>query len=371
DRERFTVIPGEGRRFSNLKQAFVFYAVLVLAALLILIIGYHWLGDQFLAWRLQVAKAEIGFMEQKISGEGLIIRSEEVVRAPASGIILQLADPGRRVAAGAELAVVGVVDPADFDVLRGPEEIEPEADLWKRLIANWNQIFGNVFGNEAEIRSEYDEDISAFEKIIPINNENPGFLSYHLDGWEGYAGPVYLTQDTAAEKLPQMIVTEVGDLVEEGQPILKIVNNWHWYFNIVLPLNPGRAIAGQPDLTIIFDFAPDERAEAFIHDYIIDEVKQEVRITYRLRKQLEKFDQVRWSEASLIYRRHQGIIIPSGALFEKEGVAGVYVNQEGRVVFRPITVTMSQEEQLMVEGIQQHSLVIITHELVEEGQRLD
>jgi hypothetical protein len=55
-KQRFEVLPGEGKRFSFsvFKQAAVFYILLLLVLVVLAQLGYHWLGEQFLVWRLQV-----------------------------------------------------------------------------------------------------------------------------------------------------------------------------------------------------------------------------------------------------------------------------------------------------------------------------
>ena len=383
-RKGFIVLSGENKRFSfqNLKQAVVFYILLLLALVIIVQLGYHWLGDQYLAWRLQITEAELGYIQRDTHVRGLITRSEEVVTAPNDGMILAMTPSGKRISAGKELVTFGVLTPDEMDKLRGSDEQEPNEDLREQLFNYW-QIFFQAENETDEPGEEIDDlteeiirgeagqeglpAMESFTEIMVLHTEIAGFVSHYVDGWEHYEGPLYLE---AAEPAGHNI--SEADLVEAGEPLIKIVDNWHWYYSIKMPLHPGRTIAELSSVEFVFDFASDEIVTARREHYDIDEAQQEVRITYTIDKQLPGFDQVRYAEASLLYLRDHGIIIPVDALYEsEEGKLGVYINQGGRVVFQPVTVVRQQDDQVMVEGLSQYSLVITRPDLVEEGQRLN
>ena len=65
------------------------------------------------------------------------------------------------------------------------------------------------------------------------------------------------------------------------------------------------------------------------------------------------------------------MIIPAGALVDREGVFGVFLNRGGRVRFNEVTVIRIQDDEAMVEGLEPGSMVIARPALVEEGQRLN
>jgi len=355
-RQRFEVHSGEGRRFnlSRLKQGFVFYVLLLLALVFIVQVGYHWLGDQFLAWRLQVVPAEQGVLEQEEAVEGLVTRSEEVITAPVTGVVLELAEAGERVPVGKDLARIGVLHhplPAELDQA---ENEENEGD----------QNQENPFPGD---------DLSAadFEETLTITSEKAGLLSYYIDGLEDRNGPYYPAGAGFQDQLPEGAATAQNTVVKAGQPLLKIVDNWKWFFNIVLPLHPGRSIAAEQAVNLVFDFAPGENVRAELYHSEIDDNNNEVRLSYLIERQLAGFEEVRRAEASLLYARKQGVIVPAEAVFDKNQTPGVYLNRGGRVVFQPVAVAERQEGKAMVEGVEPHSLVIIRHDLVEEGQRLD
>lgn len=382
-KQRFEVHSGKGRRFdlSRLKKGFVFYVFLLLALVVIVQVGYHWLGEQFLVWRLQVTTASYGVLEQEKVVQGVVTRSEEVIKAPASGVILELIEPGKRVAVGKELAQLGVL--TGIDMIETGEEEGPhpgDEDPNHTALDDENGFEGN---NNLEEEGEAEETETLeepavieftpadFTEILTIKSEYSGLLSFHIDGMENRAGPFYMPEEKYTDEDLAGSITTENDQVKAGEPIMKIVNNWNWHYNVILPLHPGRSIALEEEVELTFKFAPGEKVRAELVRSEIDNNAREVRLSYLIKRQLPGFDQARLAEASLVYVRKEGVIIPSEAVFEKDETTGVYLNQGGRVVFQPVTVTGRQEDRVMVENLQPNSLVITRHEMVEEGRRLN
>ncbi|MFO8192661.1 MAG: HlyD family efflux transporter periplasmic adaptor subunit [Bacillota bacterium] len=386
---RFKVLPGEGKRFSfsNFKQAFIFYVLLLLALVIIVQLGYHWLGEQYLAWRLQIINAEPGIMIQECRVEGLVTRDEAVIRAPESGLIMDIAENKKRIAAGSEVAIIGIISPLEMQRIRGGEKEEySEEDLWEQFKEHWQQLFEeNQNNGQGKIVSDseagtddstrtaaIDPSSMTFEDTVSVYSENSGFLSHYIDGWEDYRGLLYLNveeYEEYAEMISEGKYAVVGELIDAGQPMVKIVNNWRWYYSIKLPLHPGQVIAGKDTAEIEFDFAPGDSIRGKL--YHKEEKLQEILLTYEIEEQIEGFEQIRWAEATLLYSRRAGIIIPDEALFEKEGREGIFVIEGGRVVFKTVSLVERQENKLLVEGIDPGSLVITKPAMVEEGQRLN
>ncbi len=383
---RFKVLPGEGKRFSfsNFKQAFIFYVLLLLALVIIVQLGSHWLGEQYLAWRLQIINAEPGIMIQECRVEGLVTRDEAIIRAPESGLIMDLAENKKRIAAGSEVAIIGIISPLEMQRIQGGEKEEYSGeDLWEQFKEHWQQLFEENWNNgQNKIVSDseavtddstgtaaIDPSSMTFEDTVSVYSENSGFLSHYIDGWEDYRGLLYLNVEEYAEMFGEGKYAVVGELIDAGQPMVKIVNNWRWYYSIKLPLHPGQVIAGKDTVEIEFDFAPGDSVRGKL--YHKEEKLQEILLTYEIEEQIEGFEQARWAEATLLYSRREGIIIPEEALFEKEGREGIFVVEGGRVVFKPVSLVERQENKLLVEGIDPGSPVITKPAIVEEGQRLN
>lgn len=403
-RQRFEVLPGEGKRFSftGFKQAAVFYILLLLVLVILAQLGYHWLGEQFLVWRLQVIEAETGVMRQEIVVEGVVTRAETVITAPGNAFVLSLAPDGERIAKGEELARLGIISASDMRAIREAEDDETREELLQQLQDYWESLFT---GQDESVETEEEpagdgENTNAdpdlinrtdlFQDVVIIYSETPGFISHYTDGLELETGPFYdyfedeeeiedgeqeaepeaeETEDGLEPERDMGKITEVGSLIEAGQPLVKVVDNWQWYFSIVQPLHPGRTLALYDTVSLEFKFAPGQAVQGMLHHSEIDEESHQVRLTYVINRQLDHFERARFTSAALLYRQQQGIIVPEGAVFEKEGITGLYINQGGRIVFKPVKVVEKQEELLMIEGLEPFSLVISRPDLVEEGQR--
>lgn len=364
-----TVIQGEGRRFSHLKNAAVFYIILALLVILVAQAGYHWLGAQLLARRLQVVAAEPGYMDKIIETDGVIIRSENVVYSPCFGVITQMAPPGERVAVGTPIITLAVFSPEEIAAFNEPAD--SAQGFWGLIKDFLESIFDFSQEEEAEGLTVFSGEIPSWhtERTV-IKCEETGLLSYYLDGWETTVSGQVLLLGDRDDIQPDPAVL-VGSFVEAGQPLFKIVNNWNWLYHISLPLDPGRTAAAQEIVTIVFDFAPASPIEARLQEAVIDGVEGEVSITYLLEQQLPGFDQIRWSRASVSFQRLSGLLIPEKALLQQDGESGVFLNSGGTVVFAPVTTLRLQDGLALVEGISPYSIVIGNPEFVREGQRLN
>lgn len=347
-RERLTVIKGRARRGSAWKKRAVFYFLIVLAAVLIFQAGYHWLGSLFLSWRLQIITAEPGFLESYVETGGIITRQEVVVEAPFTGVLRELHQGGERVAAGTELAEIVIISRESVLSLQETGDHRPgEPLIVTGEIPPW------------------------FSETAAVHADAPGLLCYHIDGWETVKGFQYLSAEQFEAGSYAVEPRVAGMFVEAGEPVLKIVNNWRWYFSVILPADPGRDVAASNTVTVEFAFAPGRRIRGVKEEHFYEPSAGEIRITYRFEEQLPGFERVRWSDATVIYQRDGGILLPPSALLERKGETGVYLNSGGLVTFQPVEVIARRAEQLLVEGIPPFSLVIGRPRLVREGQRLD
>jgi len=376
------VLPGEGRKFSIklFGQAFIFYLFLLLILLLLIQLGYHWLGEQFLAWRLQIVAAERGYMRQEKVVGGLITRREKVTTSPAGGEIVSLTSGSERIKAGTDIMVIRIIPLHENEsTVDGEQENYNRSNIWDTIVSQWQHISGSDLSDTenqtlTEIReteSEQPSDKLDDRYYITLISDVSGFLSYHIDGWEHYQGPLYYEAESFPGPLLEEHEIKAGTIVRYGEPLYKIVDNWHWFYSIVLSVHPGQTLAGFDTVTIEFDFAPGTEVKAYLEQSEFDEDKQQVKLCYRVERQLPGFDRARWTGATLLFSQYYGTIIPGEAIFSKNGTKGVYLNQGGRVVFYPVIIKQQSGDKVMVEGISINSMVITRPDLVEEGQRLN
>lgn len=359
----FKVIEGQGRRPSYFRQAAVYYIVLALVALLVIQAGARWLGLQILSWRLAQAAARPGYMESSTAVEGVISRYEELLRAPRSGLIVELAAGGERVAASTVVATI-----LDIPREEAGQPQERPTGGWQRALSSLRRLLN---GTGEEVSREEVAASSPLSRKVELINEKPGLLSFTVDGFEKVKRFPYLDRAAFESQYEEQAPLKVGAYVEAGQAVGKIVDNWRWYYSVVLPLHSGRTLAGRQSVTLRFAFAPDNPVTGELEELSIDTEAAVVFLTYRVERQLAGFEALRWAEAEILYDRNFGLLIPSKALFERQAEKGVFVNQGGIVVYYPVQVIRRQGEETLVEGLPPYSLVISRPDLVDEGQRLD
>lgn len=367
---RLEVLPGAGRRFAHVKQAAAFYMIIALTALLVLQTAYHWMGPFILARRLQIVTASEEFMEQRIGVEGIFTSRELLLRAPCSGIIVELAPAGERAAAGTVAAVLAPLTTAELQKLLEKDGAEDET-IWDRIMSWLRRAAGGEGGEDPEERLIITGELPQWlHERVTLPLPEAGLLLHRLDGWENPGGDLYLTpeQYSAAAKEPFEAV--VGLYVEEDQPFLKLVDNWQSFFHVLLPLEPGRVAASRDQVNLEFSFAPEQPVPAALFSVEIDAEKEEVRLAYCITRQLSGFENLRRAEADLVFDRREGVIIPAGALVDRGGVTGIFLNEGGRVKFKEVEMIRAQDGKVMVDGIEPGVLVIARPDLVEEGRRL-
>ncbi len=361
------VIPGEGRRDIYYKQTASYFLIIALIVGLLVQIGYQWLGGMLLTRRLQVVTALPGFLEDSCSLEGIILRSEQVICSPSSGLLLEMALPGERVAVGATIATIFNAPREEFTSYRN----QPAEDLWMKITGFIRRWLEKEEGEEAQSPPAYvipaGTDLWS-DRIVEVTAQTAGLLSNQIDGWENPDSFPFLER-AAYEKdcFAETLVT-TGSYVEEGQPILKIVNNWVWYFCVLSPEE--EELEDRQKVRLTFSFAPGETVEAFREEVCTDLGLGITGVTYRLEQQVEGFEQNRWTEALMAYQSYQGLLVPARALCGGSET-GLFIDKAGIATFFPVEVIKIQDDRALVEGLPPYSRVISRPDLVKEGCRLN
>lgn len=361
------VIPGEGRRDIYYKQAAVYYLIMTLVLLLLFQAGYHWLGGMLRARRLQIVVAAPGYLEESRSLEGLILRNEEVITSPCSGFLMEVAPPGERVAVGETIATIYEAPREELSIYRE----QPKETLWEKISGYIYRKLGRGEEEESPPLPVYLIPTGAElqpERIVELTAERAGLLSTWIDGWEEREPFFYLDREGYDSAGGEIIRIGAGSYVEEGQPLLKVVDNWTWYYSTLFPV--GEELAEREKAWLTFSFAPGVTIEATREEICPGPDSQRIGVTYRLEQQLEGFEENRWVEATAVYQRYEGVLVPARALCQ-EPETGLLVDEGGFVTFYPVELVKIQQEEALVEGLPPYSRVITRPERAKEGCRLN
>lgn len=391
---RLTVIRGEGRSPSPIRQAAVYYLILALTGVLIFLVGYHWVGTYLISRRLQQVVVRPGHLDYTVAVDGVITCQEEVIVAPCAGVLAEIASPGERVLKDAVVARIFPLSRAEL------KQVQPEQPREESLLEQFLNVLRRFLKQEGEEEKKV-EAPAIPPSAVPVTGEappwlgegeavtalSPGLLSLYVDGWEGISPLACLrrrdeaavsgsaaaatTATATSTTAGGLVPLENGAYVDAGQPLLKIVDNWRWHYTAVLPLGPGHAVAAREQVSLTFAFAPENPVEGFLEAVNIDEVNEVVYLTYRIERDLAGFSEQRWAGAEISYQRLHGLLVPTTALNKEADLTVVYINQSGVVRRFPVDVLGLQDDRAVVEGFPPYSLVITKPGLVREGQRID
>jgi len=346
----YRLIHGGGKTGLARAERVLYLAVLLLVMFLLFQAGYHWISGWILSYRVQMEVAEPGKLRQSLETKGIITRNEKIVKAPREGVFFKKVSQGKRVGVGSE---IGFLVAGDYNKLL-------EADSGKKIMKDrW-----------------YD-----YWRRIHISTSKAGVISYGVDGLEGYGPGNYpyfklvREEDTGGSEIEktkegkESSSVEEQVIVEKGDPLFRVIDNWEWYFSVAICTDRGTTVATEEDVVIKFSFAPEREVTGEKIDKEVDEDEDKIYLTYRVNKDLHGFYQARSSRAHIYYKEYQGVKIPEKAILEDK--EGVYVNRGGVVTYQPVETLYTRGDKAVVEGVEPYSMVISRPELVDEGERLE
>ena len=296
----------ERKQRDRTKKTILKYALLIFAlaatAGLIYLMGKKLLTAYHYQQRETVV-AHYGTMEDKLHGDGLVLRNETVVSAPASGTFENMVSDGTKVSLNALLG---------YYINRG--------------------------------------DKTAMRASVP------GLFTRRIDGLEGALQAIRIS--TVGPEVfsyrPQYHDPETE--FNTGQGVYKIVNN----------LQPTRLILQFPlqehlklEKNQIAGLSVNGRllGECTVIDFKKDFQKFVIMIeTNDFREELLNLRQV---NVELTLNSQNGYLIPQNSLFKREKEKGIYCIKGEETLFRPVRVLAVKGGTALVEGLQANDMVIL------------
>lgn len=371
----FKVLPGgaDARRKGVKRKLARLAAFIAIPLLFVLIpLAWSWLQDIREQRALQTVTAEITAVEEKLPVEGIINRDESIIFAPAAGYLHFTVPEGQRVPVGELVAVLEPEPPQPAALAGTPEEPEQQT-FWQQAIAFLRRL---VAAGTQEKEEPETADTPPRQQppasSARIHAPLAGMVAFGVDGYESALAPVgrrFFYLGDRREQEGAMLIAD-GQFVEKGQPLGRIVNNYHWYFSFVLPAETGARIASLEEAELVFSLAPDRRLQACREEFYIDRLSEEYFITYRVDEELPLFYQTRHVTAEIILDRHAGVLLPVEALVDDEGRTGVYTIVRGRARFQAVEIVYHKDQSSVFVDIPAGTQIILTPEHVCEGQRM-
>jgi len=261
------------------------------------------LWERLELWFVRTAAAEHRTVEDGFTALAMVVRDEVLVTAPADGRVYILVSDGSRVRAQSVVASV--------------------------MTASGERL---------------------------VQAPTAGNVHFFWDGWEQQLDIDLLLHRSVRhwrEVQPSPGRTVDGQLVRAGEPVARIVN--------------GHRIRLYLDLPDGVTFAPNQRVELRMPAVTDQAVgarvvavggAQPVAALLELDRYLPVLDAARWVDVELVRARHQGVVVPVGAIVWDGERPGVYLRRETRLVFRPVRVVAQVKEWAVVEGISPGDAVV-------------
>lgn len=344
-------LPKAGSSINRDKAAFIILIVLVGGFLIQSAVG--WMTSFRNALHVQVAAAEPGVVENTVTVEGLVLREELVIFSPKYGEITYLFPEGERVSAG---EVIAEISPGAGEEVGGSSE---------GLFLQRSLSTKNLARLPAE---DYPAGKQAGAKEITA--PQAGLVSYCIDGMEnlGYEGNFkYLKREEFQELDVSPRRVYLGDKIEGGSPLLKIVNNYHWFFSAVVPHDVGEKISHLPKAALYFDFAGSNKVKIVLVEEKTDSSGNFL-FTWRIDRDIPFFSRERWTSAEIVYEEHQGCVVPREALVTRGKETVLFTVEDGRVSCYQVALKELDDDKAVVEGVPAYSRVITTPDMVSEGE---
>lgn len=370
-------------------------------AVLLFVVGLRKLDPFVNRFYIRTTAAAYGIEETRVELQGVLVRHEDVVRAPAPGRVTLLVGEGRRVRRGDVIAEVngaestGAVDArpvgvdhrlnrarAEFDAMRATLEREArslsqrfdaaeralrealsrgDSDAAARHLMERDQVAAAL----ADVRAQMDARTEEFRRleeellaqrraaltarpgdVVLVTSPGSGIVSFAWDGQEEMR-PGSPLSDTFARTFGGEERLQDGRRVEAGEPLFRLVDlaagvELHVEGRGKPPVAPGTAV------NLTFEHIPERSFTGRLVEVLADDRRWWGRVA--VAHPDETLVQRRRVRVTLAANRAQGVVVPAQAVVQEGQRTGVYVMLGDRPVFREVVVLGGNERRLVIDS---------------------
>ena len=354
---------------------------LLTALLCLVVLGYFGLqGYRYFSDPLTTSPAYAYQVEQSVTVTGWVIRQEQILSAPETGLLRISRAEGEKVARGGEVAAV-YSDQSSLDLqdeiqslsarieqLEYARESAMNSEAVRRLD---NQILAGILDLRGAVTSgrldtadeslaqlrtyvlkrdysysgagdldaqleELKERLSADRKKADASRKLvrapvSGLYSAVVDGYE-----TVLTPDTALTMTPSALAGMQKDAAARSR-VGKLVTGDTWYFAAVVPVDSlGKIRAGD---TVQLRFATATASDLSMQVEAVNVEGQQAAVILSSRLNQSRITLLRQQSADIVWNTVEGIRVPAAAIrVSEEGVTGVYCVVGMNARFKPVEV---------------------------------
>ncbi len=204
---------------------------------------------------------------------------------------------------------------------------------------------------------------------LQVKSPTAGLVSYTLDGWEtilktsdlGSIGKEALKPGQPAQQLNQ------AKEVKAGKALFKVVADTTWYW--VTAVDKAEWQKLDPKTVALRLPGGSAPLGATVHG-VKDLDEKQVMLQFAITPVTLESLAGRHLTLEIIKRQTQGIVVPETSLKERQGVIGVYLVQQETARFVPVTVVDRQDGQVLVNGLPDKPVVVVTPGWIRDGQKV-
>ena len=337
--------------------------------------------------------AEMINIRKTVSGEGIILRNETIVKAPSNGVFEPKVNDGHRSSKGSSL---GVIISGNFDedlvrelkdVTARIEEIENSGSFSDIYSSDEARIFTALKNFSSSIRENVrlenyisaNEDAAQLNAILTKKSDIEGqgaeddlLLSLQQRKFElerqlgGIREEVYspasgqfytkldgLEMNIKESNLFDISPTKISDYrdtlsnhSESPDHIGKIVDTYSWYLVAIIPESEAKLLTLNSHITLSVDEAPEVDAVVSAMNYdSANRCAVVLKATHDVKDIFEK----RNVSFEICYENKSGLYVPAAAIRVVDGVTGVYILKQNETAsFRSVKVLLKEDSYFIV-----------------------
>ncbi len=340
-----------------------------------------------LAKNTKTLLAEKGELIDTISGQGIIIKDEQVTKAKLDGSIDKFAKEGERVSAGSLVLTLNSVNDSSSlklelsQIEEAIQAIKDSENEIKSLIGDGEKVLDTKYKIVDDIQAslnmgDYKDAYLLKDKLSLINertqevkidienssleslenrkteildslntnhmkyySSSGGIVSYKIDGYEDLLNPNYFDEyfyesfDFIDDK------NHISDRenVSLNQGIYKLIDNFEWY--MAIKIEDIEALEGLNPNTNTSLIIGKEKKELKGRIVKVNNSDQGGLVIVKLTTDFQDYYMTRLTDVKLVRSKKEGYKILNSSIAEDKGIKGVFIKDKSNIVrFRPVNI---------------------------------
>lgn len=284
------------------------------------------IGLVFISRSTETLALELEKLNNKIATKGIFVREEYLIKSNEKGTVELIYDEGEKVKKSQEIAYIykdNKLDKMNSQIQILNKEIKK---LRLELQKDSNKLSQEVAKNQLKTKQQQRKILETQKEKITsyLKTDISGMISYKFDGNEEKYNLENLGEitkedienttnnykDTAKNK----------NVIKEGTPVAKIVNNYVTYLAICINEKESNCFDIGNNIKISFN---DKEIDAKV--YKIYQKESDVVIIFKITNQNVGIYDTRVEEFDIIYKQIEGFKIPKSSIKTVDNKKGVYV----------------------------------------------